>query len=120
MIVHTQATDDRRNCFSTSLPFFDNHITVKCDLASSEKYKNLFLWEGDMNEEFGVKNVTEIWSLHDMSNSKDVIAGPEDTRLEKVFFNAPITVMQILKSTKKKKKRGKVGSLKIDKRDKLL
>lgn len=53
-----------------------------------------------------------------MSNSKDVIAGPEDTRLEKVFFNAPITVMQILKSTKKK--RGKVGSLKIDKRDKLL
>lgn len=35
---------------------FDRHITVKCDLASSEKYNNhgLFLYMCDMSENFGV------------------------------------------------------------------
>lgn len=53
MIVHTWVRDYRKDCFSV----FDCHITVKCDLASSEKYKNrcLFLSECDMNEKFGVR-----------------------------------------------------------------
>lgn len=36
--------------------------------------------------EFWHQNVTETWSLDDMSNSKDVIAGPEYTRLQKISF----------------------------------
>lgn len=50
-----------------------------------------------------------------MSNSKDVIAGPEYTRLQKIsnFF------FTLQSSLCKKSRLNHVGSLKIDKRDKL-
>lgn len=92
MIVHTWAKRYRGGCFSYSVSV-DCHITVKCDFASSDKkYKNhglfCFFVRTRHEWEFWRQNVTETWSIDDMSNSKDVIAGPEYTRLQKIvsFF----------------------------------
>lgn len=126
MIVHTWAKRYRGGCFSYSVSV-DCHITVKCDFASSDKkYKNhglfCFFVRTRHEWEFWRQNVTETWSIDDMSNSKDVIAGPEYTRLQKIvsFFFFPHSNHYYVNSKIYKSRLNHAGSLKIDKRDKLL
>lgn len=82
-----------------------------------------FIQECDPDKNFGRKNVTKTRSLDDVSNSKDVIAGPEYTRLQKIivgFFTLQSLLCRFkMKKNKKKTRLTHSGSIKIDKRDKL-
>lgn len=79
-----------------------------------------------MKETFcGHQIVTGERSLYDMSNSKDIIAGPGYTHYKRLafFFFSPRTPNHSyanLKTKKEKEKMKQVWSVKIDKRDKLL
>lgn len=119
MIVHTWAKHYREDCFSYSISVFDCHITVKCDLASSEKYKNHCLF---------CKNVTWMRILASKCHrntiarwyaqtAKKLLQAQNTQDYKRLFF----TLQSLLCKFKIYKSRlNHVGSLKIDKRDKLL
>jgi len=88
MIVHTWAKHYREDCFSCIFSVFDRHITDMWLGLITKVQESLFVGVR-MRHEWGFwhQNVTGIWSLDDyVSYNKDVIAGPEYTRLQKFCF----------------------------------
>lgn len=123
MIVHTWVRDYRMNCFS----FFFFYLFIyfwlshHCEMWLSlirKVQEPLFVFRQDVTwmRKFWRQDVTEIWSLHDMSNSGDVIASPEEARLQKKFFffkhsNHCYANWKFHKKEKKRRKKKRAGWL---------
>lgn len=111
MIVQNRAKDDRDDC---CFCIFDCHISVTGDLALSEKKPSVTVslcfvrarHEGDFR---GHQIVTGERSLYDMSNSKDIIAGPGYTGLQKISISFLLTLKPPLCKSKKKKTENEAG-----------
>lgn len=109
-----------KDCFSV----FGCHTAVKCDLASSEKYKRrrLFLSECDMKEKFGVRMSQKYDRSMICQTAETLLRAQRRQDYKKgVFLNTLIIVMQIENFThtqkkKKKKEKEQVGFPKIDKK----
>lgn len=98
-------------------PFFSCHTVVTGDLPSSSKccFYFFFIQDCDPDKNFGRKNVTKTRSLDGVSNSKDVIAGPEYTRLQKIIVFFFFFTLQSLLCRFKIKKKNKVDSQRLHK-----
>lgn len=120
MIVHTWAKQQGGLFFLQHFSFWLSH---HCEMWLGLYKNHCFFFVRTPHEwESWHQNVTEIWSLDDMSNSKDVIAGPEYTRLQKIIVFVFFLHSNHSYVNSEFTKAGWItlAPLKIDKRDKLL
>lgn len=76
-------------CFLVSVFWLSHHWEMWLGLITKvldTRFDLVQLWQG---WEFRRQNVTGTSSLDDMSHSKDIIAGPEYRRLQKIFVFSP-------------------------------
>lgn len=83
MIVHTWAKHYREDCFSFLIV-----SSLKCDSAPSAEDKNrcLFLYECNMNEDFGVKMSQKYDHSMICQTAKTLLQAQNTQRLQKIFF----------------------------------